>query len=67
MEDVQVESLVPEQLRNTSSVAEFLSGLVNYDQQVEERINLAKSNRQVLRYVGSIDFLNKKATVGLKR
>src|SRR5437660_4454189 len=54
LDDVRVESLVPEHLRG-SSPEEFLDGLEEHDQAISELVSEAQAKRQVLRYVGAID------------
>jgi bifunctional aspartokinase / homoserine dehydrogenase 1 len=54
LEDVEVESLVPEDLR-ASSVEEYFESLSNHDAAVAERLNAARERGEVLRYVGTIE------------
>jgi aspartokinase/homoserine dehydrogenase 1 len=54
LEDVEVESLVPEDLR-ASSVEEYFESLSRHDAAVAERLNAARSRGEVLRYVGTIE------------
>jgi len=54
LEDVRVESLVPENLRG-SSPEEFLDGLVDHDQAISELVREAQARQHVLRYVGAIE------------
>lgn len=54
MDAVQVESMVPEDLRS-ASVAEYLDALGRHDQSIAELLNSARTRNQVLRYVGTID------------
>jgi aspartokinase/homoserine dehydrogenase 1 len=54
LERVQVESLVPEDLRS-ASVEEYLSTLSRHDQRVAELLDTTRARGQVLRYVGVID------------
>jgi aspartokinase/homoserine dehydrogenase 1 len=62
--DIEVESLVPEQL-NDNSIEEFLDELPKYDAAMLERLEAARESGQVLRYVGSVD-RNGKAAVRLQ-
>jgi aspartokinase/homoserine dehydrogenase 1 len=52
MDSVQVESMVPEDLRS-ASVEEYLNSLGKHDQAIADLLNSAKG--EVLRYVGTID------------
>ncbi|MDT5293332.1 MAG: bifunctional aspartokinase / homoserine dehydrogenase 1 [Acidobacteriota bacterium] len=54
MEDVEVESLVPEDLR-AASAEEYLSSLNNYDAAMAELLAAARDRREVLRYVGAVE------------
>ena len=54
LDDIEVESLAPARL-NDVSVQEFLSGLADHDAAMNERLESARSNGQVLRYVASLD------------
>ena len=54
MDAVQVESMVPEDLRS-ASVAEYLSSLGKHDETIAALVNSARARNQVLRYVGAID------------
>jgi aspartokinase/homoserine dehydrogenase 1 len=54
LEDVEVESLVPEDLRG-ASVEEYFDNLSRHDAAVAERLNAARARGEVLRYVGTIE------------
>jgi bifunctional aspartokinase / homoserine dehydrogenase 1 len=54
METVQVESMVPEDLRS-ASVAEYLNTLARHDQAIIEVLNSARAQGHALRYVGTIE------------
>ena len=54
MDSVQVESMVPEDLRS-ASVEEYLNSLGKHDEAVAQLLNSARSQGAVLRYVGTID------------
>ena len=54
LEDVSVESLVPEALRDASA-EDFMGGLARHDSEMNERLLRASAEGQVLRYVGTID------------
>ncbi|HUE81419.1 MAG TPA: bifunctional aspartate kinase/homoserine dehydrogenase I [Pyrinomonadaceae bacterium] len=62
--DVEVESLVPENLRNCD-VVDFLTGLSDYDESWDRRLRAAQARDEVLRYIGKIDE-DGKASVTLK-
>ncbi len=63
LEDVQVQSLVPEALRG-GSVDEFLARLTEVDAGFSERLQRAKAEGKVLRYVAKLDAAGR-ASVGL--
>ena len=63
MSDVQVASLVPGDLAN-SSIDDFLAGLSTYDAGMQQRFAAAAAAGKVLRYVGRITSTGE-ATVGL--
>ncbi len=54
LEDVRVESLVPENLRG-SSPEDFLDGLVDHDQAISELVRETQARQHVLRYVGAVE------------
>ncbi len=54
MDAVQVESMVPEDLRS-SSVEEYLNTLGKHDRTIEALLTSARARGQVLRYAGTID------------
>jgi aspartokinase/homoserine dehydrogenase 1 len=54
MDSVQVESMVPEDLR-AGSVEEYLNSLGKHDQAIGDLLSSARSKGAVLRYVGTID------------
>jgi aspartokinase/homoserine dehydrogenase 1 len=54
MEDVEVESLVPEDLR-AAGVEEYLDSLNKHDAAMAEMLSAARERREVLRYVGTIE------------
>jgi len=63
MADVKVESLVPAGLEQ-GSIDEFMSRLPQYDSSMNDRLQTARSNGKVLRYVGRLT-ADGKATVGV--
>jgi len=54
METVQVESMVPEDLRS-ATVEEYLTSISRHDHKIAERLDSARARGQVLRYVGVIN------------
>ncbi|QED28164.1 bifunctional aspartate kinase/homoserine dehydrogenase I [Microvenator marinus] len=54
LEDVEIESLVPEHLQDVS-VAEFLERLSDVDDAMLAKLKTAKENGAVLRFVGQVD------------
>ncbi len=55
LEDIEVENLVPEDLRGSLSADDFLKHLQKYDKAMEERFSEAQKDGKVLRYVASMD------------
>ena len=64
LSDVTVENLVPEEARSTETEEDFFNVLVEYDQQMREKIIDAEHRGLKLRYVATLE--DGKATVGLK-
>lgn len=54
LEDVEVESLVPEDLR-ASAVEEYFESLSRHDAAVAKQLDAARARGEVLRYVGTIE------------
>jgi len=54
MDSVQVESMVPEDLRS-ASIEEYLNSLGKHDRAIGDLLSSARSKGAVLRYVGTID------------
>jgi bifunctional aspartokinase / homoserine dehydrogenase 1 len=54
MEEVRVESMVPEDLRS-GSTEEYFNTLGRHDQAIADLLHSARAKGQVLRYVGTID------------
>ncbi len=65
LDDVTVESLVPEGL-DAGSVEDFLDRLVDYDDRMTAILREAREHNQVLRFVGSVD-RSGEASVKLRR
>lgn len=62
-----VESLIPKELENVKSADEFLKRLPDFDSEIQKLKDDALSENKVLRYVGEIDFKEKRASVGIKK
>lgn len=65
LDDVEVESLVPEGL-DAGSVEDFMSALPDHDDQMTALLEEARAQGQVLRFVGAVDH-GGNATVKLRR
>ncbi|EIE19690.1 homoserine dehydrogenase [Coccomyxa subellipsoidea C-169] len=66
LEDVAVESLVPEPLQSTSSVLDFMDQLPQFDADMEARASEAAEAGNKLVYVGLVDVAAGKCTVSLQ-
>lgn len=66
LEQVKIESLVPEQLESDLSVTEFLDQLSDYDETMQQQLQDAEKEGKVVRYVGKIDQLGN-CQVGLQK
>ncbi|KAL7523048.1 hypothetical protein ACHAWF_000339, partial [Thalassiosira exigua] len=62
LSDIQVESLVPKELESCST-EEFLSELPKFDHMMKDKVEAAKKENAVLRYIG---FVTKSGEVGVK-
>lgn len=73
LEDVPVESLVPEPLRNWSPeegqvlADAFISEMAKFDNDKTKLMEEAEANGEVLRYVGVVDVTNQKVAVELRK
>src|SRR5690606_18285405 len=65
MSDIEVESLAPAALAK-ASVDEFLARLPDFDAPMAERVQRAKREGKVLRYVAEVDVRARTAAVGLR-
>lgn len=65
LNEVEIESLVPESLRQ-GSIGNFLARLPEHDQQMAELFQQANARGEVLRYVGVIDPSRQRISVELK-
>jgi aspartokinase/homoserine dehydrogenase 1 len=61
--DVEIESLVPVEIKDLKSIEEFMTALPRFDQLMNDKKNNANTT---LRYLGSYDAKTKKVSVGLK-
>jgi len=64
LENIEIENLIPEDLRGSISTADFLGKLHLYDEFFEEKRSSAAKNNCVLRYIASYE--GGKATVKLR-
>lgn len=67
LSDIPVHSLVPEQLRGTTTPEEFMLKLPDFDEDLSEERNVAEASGEVLRYVGVVDMVEGKGQVELRR
>lgn len=63
-EDIEIENLVPEELRKASSIEEFMSRMSEWDGYYANLLNDAKKQDKVLRYVAK--FESGKASISLE-
>jgi aspartokinase/homoserine dehydrogenase 1 len=54
LDDIEIESVLAKSFDASGDVASFMSNLPSLDQAFAERINLAKADGKVLRYIGNI-------------
>jgi len=64
LNDISVESLIPDELNPELSVDEFINQFADFDKLILKRFEKARSKQKVLRYIGSWD--GQKAKVGLE-
>lgn len=55
LEDIQIESVLPDSFDASGSIDEFMQNLPKLDEHYQQLVDEAKSKGQVLRYVGSIE------------
>ncbi|OMH84626.1 Bifunctional aspartokinase/homoserine dehydrogenase 1, chloroplastic [Zancudomyces culisetae] len=67
LKDLDLENIVPSELREVNSVEEFMQRLPEFDNYFAELNNSALENNQVLRYVGNLDLALNKYSVKLMR
>ncbi|EWZ46131.1 hypothetical protein BFJ68_g15559 [Fusarium oxysporum] len=61
-----VQSLIPAELQNVASSAEFLDRHPEFDSRMDEERSAASKENKVVRFVGSVDLTTKQVSVGLK-
>jgi aspartokinase/homoserine dehydrogenase 1 len=64
LSDIQIEPVLPESFDASGSIEEFMANLPSLDAEYAEKINAAKAEGKVLRYVGSIN--NGKCVVNIQ-
>ncbi|PWA35901.1 bifunctional aspartokinase/homoserine dehydrogenase I [Artemisia annua] len=67
LSDIPVQSLVPDPLKETASVDDFMQQLPSFDADIAAKRKAAEDAGEVLRYVGVVDVKNQKGTVELRR
>ncbi|QJC28330.1 bifunctional aspartate kinase/homoserine dehydrogenase I [Enterobacteriaceae endosymbiont of Plateumaris braccata] len=55
LNDIQIESIIPNKFNNLNSVKEFMSLLPELDSHFDKKIQNAKKENKVLRFIGSIN------------
>ncbi|GLI70404.1 hypothetical protein VaNZ11_015124 [Volvox africanus] len=67
MDQIPVESLVPEPLREVASSVEYMSRLPSFDGDMDAKLREADSSGECLRYVGVVDVQRGRGSVELRR
>ncbi|KAK9066670.1 hypothetical protein SSX86_013993 [Deinandra increscens subsp. villosa] len=67
LSDIPVQSLVPDPLKETASVDDFMQQLPSFDSDIATKRQAAEDAGEVLRYVGVVDVKNQKGVVELRR
>lgn len=67
LSDIPVQSLVPDPLKETASVDDFMQQLPSFDADIATKRKTAEDAGEVLRYVGVVDVKNQKGLVELQR
>ncbi|NMP32147.1 bifunctional aspartate kinase/homoserine dehydrogenase I [Thalassotalea sp. M1531] len=55
LDDIEVDSVLPESFDASGDVAQFMENLTSLDGQVAEQVTAAQAEGKVLRYIGTID------------
>lgn len=66
LDDIPVESLVPEPLRSAATAEEYLARLPEFDAAMAARLSEAEARGEVLRYVGVVDAEKSAGSVELR-
>jgi len=66
LDDVPVDSLVPEELQSSPTAEAFLDALPEYDAQMAAKVQAAADSGKVLRYVGVVDCQSGSGSVRLE-
>ncbi|WP_395344798.1 bifunctional aspartate kinase/homoserine dehydrogenase I [Ningiella sp. W23] len=64
LSDIDIQSVLPRDFDASGDVASFMENLTKLDEQIQTKVDAAKSNGEVLRYVGAIE--NGKCTVSIQ-
>ncbi|GMH34042.1 hypothetical protein BSKO_01876 [Bryopsis sp. KO-2023] len=67
LEDVPIQSLVPEPIKDTASVDEFMQRLPEFDSDMSKQMEEASAAGECLRFVGVVDCENGEGRVELRR
>ncbi|CAI7873818.1 unnamed protein product [Closterium sp. NIES-54] len=67
LDQVPVQSLVPEALQHVASVDEFMQRLPEFDDEMEAKRKAAEETGEVLRYVGVVDMDKREGRVELRQ
>jgi aspartokinase/homoserine dehydrogenase 1 len=67
LDDIPVESLVPEPLRALPTSEAYMAALPEHDAAMADRLSEARASGEVLRYVGVVDVAGGKGSVELRR
>nr|WP_136250382.1 bifunctional aspartate kinase/homoserine dehydrogenase I [Ningiella ruwaisensis] len=64
LSDIEIESVLPPDFDDSGDIETFMKNLPALDAQIQKRVEQAKENNEVLRYVGAIE--NGKCTVSIQ-
>ncbi|KAL8230835.1 hypothetical protein R6Q57_000613 [Mikania cordata] len=67
LSDIPVQSLVPDPIKETASLDDFIQQLPSFDSDIATKRQAAEDAGEVLRYVGVVDVTNQKGVVELQR